>query len=93
VVVVYNSVDDSLNLETFSSVDDSVDGIEVSAVSFVLCVTGHIVVSSGIETGCDSSESVVDTLTVDVEAAAVVDGVVGSTVQKFVSCAVLCAYD
>lgn len=53
-------VDVSLNLDKLSSVEDSVDAAG-SDVSFVLCVTGHIVVSSGYAAGNDSSgESSVD---------------------------------
>lgn len=49
-------VDVSLNLDKLSSVDDSVEGSDVSSVSLVRCVTGHIVVSSsGFTAGCDSS--------------------------------------
>jgi hypothetical protein len=44
-----------LNLDKLSSVDDSVEGSDVSSVSFVRCVTGHIVVSSGFTAGSDSS--------------------------------------
>jgi hypothetical protein len=50
-----DAVDVSLNLDKLSSVDDSVEGSDVSSVSFVRCVTGHIVVSSGFTAGSDSS--------------------------------------
>lgn len=63
-LVGYEIVVVSLKLDKLSSVDvsvdDSVDKI-ASSVSLVLCVTGHIVVSSGFTAGNDSSgESSVD---------------------------------
>lgn len=74
-LVGYEIVVVSLNLDKLSSVDDSVDGTS-SSVSLVLCVTGHIVVSSGFTAGNDSSgESSVDdeTFTVGDVDVAVVD--------------------
>lgn len=63
-LVGYDIVVVSLNLDKLSSVDDSVDESvdeAASSVSLVLCVTGHIVVSSGFTAGNDSSgESSVD---------------------------------